>query len=339
MRIGIKRTLRIQANELEQFLGGASATTLGELLHLGLDKHRRVQRRESVLINHGNFAAAKLVLFLLSHRKQVLALIQNLARYLCFGVEQAHDGERRDRLAAARFADQTHGLMRANFKAHIVNDVHIAMARELDAEVLHFKNRFCGNVRCGTVGTLVLDNLKLGQTLLQRSGLGLVREHGVGNKAVSLAVAVQVGVACLDGSLRSGGHSVGHAFGKNIQAQNRNHDGQAREQRLPPTASKHASTSVGKNIAPRWSRLRNASRDERKRSLENNGVCHEHDGKDQNRRDAVTHNVLPQNPRGTSAGNDNCTHVIFAVFAHNVRTNDAGDLRNVQKTNGENQRR
>ena len=49
--------------------------------------------------------------------------------------------------------------------------------------------------------------------------------------------------------------------------------------------------------------------------------------------------MLPQNPRGTSAGNDNSAHVIFAIFAHNVRANDAGNLRNVQEANGENQRR
>ena len=49
--------------------------------------------------------------------------------------------------------------------------------------------------------------------------------------------------------------------------------------------------------------------------------------------------MLPQNPRGTSAGNDNSAHVVFAIFAHDVRTNDAGNLRNVQEANGEDQRR
>ena len=49
--------------------------------------------------------------------------------------------------------------------------------------------------------------------------------------------------------------------------------------------------------------------------------------------------MLPQNPRGASARNDNSTHVVFTIFAHDVRANDAGNLGNVQKANGENQRR
>ena len=97
MRIGIKRTLRIQTNELEQFLSGASATTLGELLHLRLDKHRRVQRRERVLINHGDFAAAKLILFLLGHliplRKAPLRWMGFADRFHCEEKDEFKSGD------------------------------------------------------------------------------------------------------------------------------------------------------------------------------------------------------------------------------------------------------
>ena len=45
MRIGVERTLRIEAYKLEELLCGTGASALGELLHLGANKHGRVQGR------------------------------------------------------------------------------------------------------------------------------------------------------------------------------------------------------------------------------------------------------------------------------------------------------
>ena len=58
VRVGLQRALRIEAHELEQFLGAAGAAAGGELLHLRLDEHGRVERGESVLIDHGDLVAA-----------------------------------------------------------------------------------------------------------------------------------------------------------------------------------------------------------------------------------------------------------------------------------------
>ena len=146
MRIGVERTLRIEADKLEEFLGGTGASALGELLHLGANKHGRVQGRQSVLVDHGDLTAAQRVLLLLRHGEQVLAVVDDLAGNLGLGVEQAHDGQRRDGLAAAGLADQAHGLMGADLEAHVVDDVDVSVARELDAEVL--TSRMGGSHRC-----------------------------------------------------------------------------------------------------------------------------------------------------------------------------------------------
>ena len=125
----------------------------------------------------------------------------------------------------------------------------------------------------------------------------------------------------------------------NVQAQNRDHDGETREQRLPPAAGQNAAARVGKDVAPRRRGLGNTRADEGERCLEDDGVGHEHDGEHHDRSDAVANDVLDKNPRSTGAGNHDGTHVVLIVLADDVRAHDAGDLRDIEEADGENQRR
>ena len=45
VRIALERALGIEAHKLQELLGAAGAAALGELLHLGRDEHRGVERR------------------------------------------------------------------------------------------------------------------------------------------------------------------------------------------------------------------------------------------------------------------------------------------------------
>ena len=337
MRIGVERALGVETHKFEQFLGAAGAATLGELLHLRFDEHRRVQARKCVLINHRDFAAAQFVHLLVGEGKQILAVVEDLARDLRLLVEQAHDGEARDGLAAAGFAHKTHGLARADDEAHVVDDVHVAMTRELDAEVLHFEDRRHIGAGGEAVGAHKLDLAQCVEALGEHFGLGGVGERRVGDHAVGLAVALKIILVDLNGGLR-GGDRVGDALGDDVQAEHRDHDHKAREQRLPPAAGEHAVARVGEDVAPRRRRLGDAGRDEGKRCLEHDGVGDEHDGEHEHRGDAVAHDVLPEDPGGASTGDNDGAHIILVVLAHHVRAHDAGDLRDVEKADSENKR-
>ena len=180
--------------------------------------------------------------------------------------------------------------------------------------------------------------LKGGQALVEHVGLSGVGQRRVGDHTVGLAVLVQVVLVDLDGALRRG-DGVGDALGDDVEAQNGQHDHDAGEQRLPPTAGQHAVAGVGQDVAPGGGGLGDAGADEGQGGLEHDGVCHEHDGEHEDGSHAVAHDVLPQDPRGAGAGDDDCADVVLVVLAHDVGAHDAGDLRDVQKADGEDERR
>ena len=262
VRVGVKRSLGVETDELKELLGGTRATALGELLHLGTDEHGGVERREGVLIDHGDLMATQGVHVLIAQVEQVLAVVENLARYLSLLVEQAHDRERRDGLAAARLAHKAHRLTRTDLKAHVIDDVDVTVTRELDAEVLDLKHRGHLVVSRETIFALGLNGLELVEPGLQRGSLGLVGQLGVGHETVGLAVGAEVGVARLDGGL-GGSHSVGDALRKDVQGKHGDDDGKTREERRPPVSEHDALTGRGEHVAPRSGRLGDAGVQER----------------------------------------------------------------------------
>ena len=98
---------------------------------------------------------------LIAQVEQVLAVVENLARYLSLLVEQAHDRERRDGLAAARLAHKAHRLTRTDLKTHVIDDVDVTVTRELDAEVLDLEHRGHLVVSRETIFALGLNGLEL----------------------------------------------------------------------------------------------------------------------------------------------------------------------------------
>ena len=242
--IGIQRALRVQADQLEQLLGGTGAATFGQLLHLRADEHGGVERGQGVLVDHGDLAAAQLVHLLVGEVEQVLAVVHDLAGDLGLLVEQAHDGQAGDGLAAAGLAHKAHGLARTHHEADMVDHVHVAMAGELDAQVLDFQDGRYVGAGLEAVGARKLGFLKGGKALVEHVGLSGIGQRRVGDHAVGLAVLIEVVLVDLDGALRRG-DGVGDAFGDDVEAQNGQHDHDAGEQRLPPAAGQHAVTGVG----------------------------------------------------------------------------------------------
>ena len=45
--------------------------------------------------------------------------------------------------------------------------------------------------------------------------------------------------------------------------------------------------------------------------------------------------MLVENPRGAGTGNDYGTHIVLAIFADDIGTHDAGDLRYIQNADGD----
>ena len=252
-------------------------------------------------------------------------------------IGQAHDGQRGNGLTAAGLTDQAHGLARTDIKVDVVDDVDVTVVLKLDAEVTDRKDRLNRLIGHMAVVTLELDIAQGAKTGGQGLSLLLVSADGVGDQQVGLATLG--GIGRIQGGGGSSGHGVGNALGQDVERQAGDHDGQAREQRLPPTAGEHATASVGEDVTPRSSGLLDASADEGQRSLEDDGVGDQGDGEDHNRGDAVTQNMLDQNPRSLGAGNDDRANIVLAVLGHDVGAHDTGDLRGVHKADGEDDRR
>ncbi len=100
------------ADKLQQFerarrrlLVGHFEVNLQGLHHLLADREHRIERGHRLLEDHRDVAAALLAHLLFGEVEQVLAFEQDLALRDLPGLgEQAHDRERRHRLAAAGFS-------------------------------------------------------------------------------------------------------------------------------------------------------------------------------------------------------------------------------------------
>ena len=337
MRIALERTLGVEANELQELLGATGATALGELLHLGGDEHRGVERGQCVLIDHGDIGTAQAEPLLLVHLEQVATLPQDLAGKVLILIGQAHDGQRGNGLTAAGLTHQAHGLTRTDIKVDMVDDVDVTVVLKLDAEVTDRKDRLNGLIGHMAVVALELDIAQGAKTGGQGLSLLLVGADGIGDQQVGLAALG--GIGRIQGGGGSSGHGVGNALGEDVERQAGDHDGQAREQRLPPTAGEDAAAGVGEDVAPGCGGLLDASTDEGQRSLEDDGVGDQGDGEDHDRGDAVTQDMLDQNPRSLGTGNDDRADIVLAVLGHDVGAHDTGDLRGVHKADGEDDRR
>ena len=270
MRVALERTLGVEAHELQEFLGAAGAAALGELLHLGRDEHGGVERGQGVLIDHSDIGTAQAEPLLLTHLEQVAALPEDLAGKVLIVVGQAHDGQRGDGLTATGLAHQAHGLTRTDVKVDMVDDVDITVMLKLNAEVTDRKDRFDRLVGHMAIVTLELDIAQGAKASGEGLGLLLVGANGVGDQQVGLAALG--GIGRIQGGGGSSGHGVGNALGEDVERQAGDHDGQAREQRLPPTAGEHAAAGVGEDVAPGSGGLLDTSADEGQRSLEDDGV-------------------------------------------------------------------
>src|SRR5215218_1222752 len=152
VRIGVEPATGVgHADQLEQFVGtGAGLATaeigvrrqdLGDLL---LDRGDRVQRAHRVLEDHADLLAPDVEHGLLAHRHDVAAVeldgaTDDARRRVG---QQAHDRERRQRLAAARFAHQRHRLAGADLERQAVDRLHLTAAREQrGAEILYIEGR------------------------------------------------------------------------------------------------------------------------------------------------------------------------------------------------------
>ena len=170
------------------------------------------------------------------------------------GIDEAHDGQGRDRLAAAGLAHEAHGLAGAHLEGHVVDDVDVAVTLELDAQVLDLEQRgrlegarSKRSVRCSSTAS------RSSRRACRDCGLlGVGAGAGSSRRRVGLAVGVLVDL----GDSRRGGrgdHGVGDALGQDVEAQDRDHDEQAGEEGGPPLAQQNRQVrrGLGQDVAPR----------------------------------------------------------------------------------------
>src|SRR5438477_5987149 len=106
------------------------------LADLEADGEHRIQRAHRLLEDHRDLRAAQLLHLARSDSEEVAATVENPARRADARIllgQQAHHGERGDRLAAARLADQRHGAAHRHIEADALHRVHAGGFVEAEA--------------------------------------------------------------------------------------------------------------------------------------------------------------------------------------------------------------
>ena len=117
----------------------------------------------------------------------------------------------------------------------MVDHVDVAVAWEADAEIFDFEKRWNVLGENQPVCPLQLDFSQLRERRLQRFSLFCVSADRINEKLVCFAVTC--GLISLGSILRRSGHeTVRKTLGEDVQRKNGEHDRQAWEECLPPTA-------------------------------------------------------------------------------------------------------
>ena len=105
--------------------------------HLVANFHDRVQGGHGLLEHHGHAIAAYLAQLGLRHGQQIAVAVQDFAaRGKAFG-QQAHNGQRRERLARTGFADQARPLPSFEGEAELVHGFN---GSDAHAQILNTEN-------------------------------------------------------------------------------------------------------------------------------------------------------------------------------------------------------
>ena len=164
MRVVLDASRRRRHLDLAQRILGAvhrlaPAGALVQHEHLGdlpADRRQRIERRHRLLEDHGDALAAQAAPF---GRRRVLDLLSvehdPTAAQRQRPLEQAHDGERRDALSAARLADQPEGLAAADLERDLLDGIvgHLVAGQgntqcfDLEEGIVHAPRRVadCGS--------------------------------------------------------------------------------------------------------------------------------------------------------------------------------------------------
>src|SRR5258706_13327282 len=118
------------------------------LADLEADAEQRIERGHRLLEDHRDLGAAQLLHLPPSNCEEVAAAVKNPARRTngrVLGRKEAHDGQRSNRLAAARLADQRHGAAHGYIEADALDRVQRgglvdaeANGKVADLEQIHF---------------------------------------------------------------------------------------------------------------------------------------------------------------------------------------------------------
>jgi hypothetical protein len=111
--------------------------------HLGVDAQHRVQRHHRILEDHRDAVATQPAHRIVRFVEQILAVEQHAARYDAPGrIDQPENRKARDRLARARFADESQHLACVDREAHVVDRFHHAgFGEEMRPEIFDGEHR------------------------------------------------------------------------------------------------------------------------------------------------------------------------------------------------------
>ena len=160
--LGLGHAHRLQEGDglLARVAARRAAVYPQRLFDLVADREDRVERRHRLLEHEADLGAAHALQFALGQRQQV-ARARGRAQHDAAGVDpsrpldQPHDRQRRQRLAAAGLADKAQGLAGVDVKADVDDGRHEAvLLLEAGGEVAHCQQRRgagggCGRIRLG----------------------------------------------------------------------------------------------------------------------------------------------------------------------------------------------
>ena len=128
------------------------AMQLERFLDLAADAHDRVERRARLLEYVTHHPAANLTQLGRRHLQHIASIQPDLAADVS-GRRRGHeprDGQRRDALAAAAFAHQTHRFTRFNRERHIIHGAHAGSfiaGDKVEFQMLNFQQRHRASIK------------------------------------------------------------------------------------------------------------------------------------------------------------------------------------------------
>ncbi len=279
------------------------------------------------------------------HRQQVLAVEEDLTRDPRPRVEQSHDRERRDRLAAADSPTRAIVSPGRTVNDTVVDHVDVTMTGGTDRQIAHLQQgaqRRSGRASARRARVLVRagsSSRRSSAAVAAREGAAVTlsssgstgcasTSSGPGASAFSRSVVASSVEAASAVILRALGETMASVSPSDTMLRHSTVSMIRMRGRTSPTTRPHQQVAAGgDHVAPRGFGIGHARLQETTASLEDDRVGHEDGREHEHGRQGVAGDVLDDDCGASRTDHADGRHVVLAVWSRMLARHDAGQLR------------